>query len=538
MTRTPESITTAGPETVDHTAPPASRSARRVAAGILLSRISGLIRERVFAHFFGNTLYADAFRAALRMPNVLQNLLGEGTLSASFIPVYAELLEQGREEDAGRVAGAIFALLLAIAGGLALMGILLAPALVSVFSPGFHGERRALTISAVRIIFPMTGVLVLSAWALGVLNSHRKFFLSYVAPVLWNAAMITALLVFGTRQSQAHLLVTLAWAALVGGLLQFGAQLPGVLMLERQLQVRWNTRLKEVRIAMRNAVPAILGRGVVQFSGWIDVILASFLAAGGVSGLSYAMTLYGLPIGLFGMSVAAAELPELSRQRTSGAEVLQRRVNRGLRQIAVFVVPSMVGYLLLGDVVVGTLYQTGAFDHGQTLYVAAVLGGFAVGLLATTTTRLFSSAFFALHDTATPAKVAAVRVTLSGLAGGALMLWLRNYQIAGNPLGPVGLSLAAGLAAWVEWLILRHRLRARIGPVGAGLSVLARMFGAAVAAALLGRLILLALPTVHPVLAGVICLLPYGIGYFLIARMLGVEEARQVLGRIGRRLSR
>ena len=144
-----------------------------VASGILLSRVVGLVRERVLATYFGTGLHADVFSAGLRMPNVLQNLLGEGTLSASFIPVYSELLGRGQTKEAGRVAGAAFALLLGIAGSIALLGIALAPFLVSVFTPGFEGQRRELMIAVVRILFPMTGVLVLSAWSLGILNSHR-----------------------------------------------------------------------------------------------------------------------------------------------------------------------------------------------------------------------------------------------------------------------------------------------------------------------------------------------------------------------------
>src|SRR5690606_31447072 len=139
------------------------RSARAsvlVAAGIFLSRIAGLVRERAIAAYFGTGLHADVLGAGLRMPNVLQNLLGEGTLSASFIPVYSELLGQGRTQEAGRVAGAVFALLLAIAGLVSLVGIALAPLLVTVFTPGFEGARRELTIAVVRILFPMTGVLV------------------------------------------------------------------------------------------------------------------------------------------------------------------------------------------------------------------------------------------------------------------------------------------------------------------------------------------------------------------------------------------
>jgi putative peptidoglycan lipid II flippase len=172
-----------------------------VAAGILLSRIAGLAREIVTAGYLGTSEVASVFKVALRMPNVLQNLLGEGTLSASFIPVYAKLLEEGREEEAGRVAGAIFALVFALAGGLALVGIFLAPVLVRLFVPGYleHPHLLELTITAVRILFPMTGILVLSAWALGILNSHRRFFIPYVAPVLWNGAIIGTLVIFGGR---------------------------------------------------------------------------------------------------------------------------------------------------------------------------------------------------------------------------------------------------------------------------------------------------------------------------------------------------
>src|SRR5690606_13883654 len=272
-------------------------SARLVAAGILLSRIAGFVRDIVFARYLGNSAYASAFRASLRMPNVLQNLLGEGTLSASFIPVYSRLLEQGDDEGAGRVAGAIFALLLAVAGGLSLFGVILAPVLVSVFLPGFEGEIRDVTIACTRIIFPMTGILVLSAWALGILNSHRKFFVSYTAPVLWNAAMIAVLLLFGTRLDGRSLVIALSWGALIGGALQFLVQLPWILRLQRRIQFS-GMRSADASTVVRNAGPAIMGRGVVQLSGWVDMWLASFLFNGAVAALAYAQTFYMLPVSL------------------------------------------------------------------------------------------------------------------------------------------------------------------------------------------------------------------------------------------------
>ncbi len=525
------------------TAEPASKAgiyARLVGAGIFLSRISGFIRQRVIAHFFGNTLFADAFLAALRIPNIVQNLLGEGTLSASFIPVYTELLHEGREEEAGRVAGAVFALLLALAGTMSLLGIFLAPYMVDLVAPGFRGERLALTVQAVRIMFPMTGVLVLSAWALGILNSHRSFFLSYVAPVVSNAAIIAALLFFGTRMELSGLVIAASWGALVGGVLQFLVQLPRVLRLEPRLRVRmgglWTRNVREV---VHNAGPAVLGRGVVQLSAYVDVLLASLLSQGALAAMGYASMLYLLPISLFGMSVAASELPELARQRVSDQAGLAQRVSDGLRQIAVYVVPSTVGYILLGDVVVGAIYQTGRFGRDDTIYVTIVLIGFALGLMASTGTRLFSSTFFALHDTKTPAKIAALRVVVTAAIGYALMFPLeRNWHVMGHPMGVFGLTLGAGVAAWLEWWLLKRVLRGRIGRVGAGARPLGRMFAAALLAAALGRAIAWALPPMRPIFAAVLVLGPYGTAYFLLAHAFGVEEAREVVGKVVRRIRR
>lgn len=518
---------------------PRARAAQWVAAGILLSRLAGLIRERAIAHYFGATLYADVLRAALRLPNFLQNLLGEGTLSASFIPVYSELLEEGREEEAGRVAGAVFALLFALAGALTLIGTVFAPVLVDIFLWGFEGQRRELTIAATRILFPMTGILVLSAWALGILNSHRRFFVSYIAPVLWNAAIIAALLVFGGRLDSSRLLIATAWGALAGGLLQFGVQLPWVIRLDRRIRVRWNPRLEAVRTVVRNAGPAIAGRGVVQVSGYLDIFLASFLVEGAVAALGYAQTLYILPISLFGMSVAAAELPELSRQRAGAIDALRDRVNGGLRQIAFFVVPSVIGYVVLGDVIVAALYQSGDFGARDTILVYLVLAGYSLGLLASTATRLYNSAFFALRDTRTPAKVAALRVVLAGALGAALMLALRDVTVDGRSLGPVGLSVATGIAAWVEWGLLRRSLQPHLGRLGAGASALARMFGAALLAAGAGRAIYFYLPdTLAPLLAAVVVLIPFAILYFALSRIFGLDEAADVLRRASRRIGR
>lgn len=521
-----------------------------VASGILLSRLFGLVRESVMAAYFGTSLYGDVVRAALRMPNVLQNLLGEGTLSASFIPVYTELLSQGKRDEAGRLAGAVFALLLAIAGAIATLGILLAPVLTTIFLPGFTGERRALTIAAARWIFPMTGVLVLSAWALGILNSHRRFFLPYVAPVVWNAAMIAALLLFARILSPADLVLAFAIGALVGGVLQFAVQLPMILRLEPHLRLRWDLRSPEVRTVIRNAGPAIAGRGMVQISGYVDQLLASFLAAGAVAALGFAWTLYLLPVSLFGMSVAAAELPELARHRRSDPETLRRRASDGITRIAFLVVPSCIAYIALADIVVGTLFQRGAFDRGSTVLVAATLAALAVGLVPSTTTRLFASTFFALQDTRTPARAAAVRVAISAVVGFLAMALLEPLRIgdrtwnlallgqlrlSGQPLGIVGLVSGASVAAWVEWYLLRRALRRRIGAVRFRAGAVGRMLAAALVASVAARMAHSALAGAPLLVRNLIALLLFGGSYLGITAAAGVPESRALWDRVRRR---
>ena len=181
-----------------------------VAAGILLSRILGLVRNRVFAHYFGTSAAADAFNAAFKLPNFLQNLFGEGVLSASFIPVYVRLQKQDPEE-ARRVAVAVGGLLALATSIVVLLGVLLTPVLVTIFTPGFDGEKREATIRLARIFFPGAGFLVLSAWCLGVLNSHGRFFLSYSAPVAWNLAIIGSLLAFGDTSTGYRLAQVAAW---------------------------------------------------------------------------------------------------------------------------------------------------------------------------------------------------------------------------------------------------------------------------------------------------------------------------------------
>ena len=545
-----------GPEPRQHEpaapAAHASAAAALVAAGILLSRVIGLVRERVLAIYFGTGLHADVWSAGLRLPNVLQNLLGEGTLSASFIPAYSALLGQGRTQEAGRMAGAMFALLLAIAGAVALLGVLLAPLLVTVFTPGFEGHRRELMISVVRIVFPMTGVLVLSAWALGILNSHRHFFLPYFAPVLWNAVIIGVLITFGSRLNLDGLLLAAAWGALAGGVLQFAVQLPSVLKLDREIRVNRGRNEPAFREAVAKAAPAIMGRGVVQLSSYVDLVLASLLAIGALARLRYAQTLYVLPVSLFGMSVAAAELPDLAREHDRATGALRERASAAVRRVAFYVVPSVVAFVVLGDVLVAGLFRAGEFGAADVTVVWITLVGYSAGLLASTCTRVYQSAFFALRDTATPARIAGLRVLTAFIAGSLLMVQFEpvslfgrtlpagvfaGSNVAGVPLGPLGLAVGAAAGAWLEWWLLKRRLVAKIGAVSTGAGQLARMLGAALVAAAVARAITALVPWA-PLPTALLVAAAFGVVYFVAARVAGLAEARALPAALLRRVRR
>jgi putative peptidoglycan lipid II flippase len=508
-----------------------------VAAGIFLSRIFGLVRGRVLAHYLGTSGAADAFGIALRGPNVLQNLFGEGVLSASFIPEYVGLLAGGQREAASRLASAVAALLFAGISVLVLLGIVFAAPLVSLIAPGFAGEKRELTILLVRVFFPGVGVLVLSAWCLGVLNSHRRFFLSYTAPVVWNLAIIGALWWGASKsQSDAALAITAAWGAVIGSVLQFGIQLPTVLKLLGGFDPAIRAVGTHIRRVFAGFAPVLVGRGAVQLSSWVDSIIASLLPTGAAAVLiNYAQPLYLLPISLFGMSVSAAELPAMSSVAGTPEEIsteLGRRLRAGLRQIAFFVVPSTVAFIALGGHIAGAIYQSGDFDRGDTLLVWGALAGYAIGLLASTRGRLYSSAFYALRDTRTPVKFSFVRIFLSLALGYAAAIYGPGLLGLDAVWGVVGLALASGISGWVEYLLLRRALTRKIGPGARPPGGVATLFVLSAIAAALAWLVGWLIGVTHPLVSGAAAIAVFGAVYLAGAAIAGVPETQIILRRV------
>ena len=511
------------------------KSAFLVGAGILISRIVGLARQRVFAHYFGTSAAGDAFSAAFRIPNFLQNIFGEGALSASFIPVYAKLLAHDDEEEAAHVAKAVLGILALVVSLTVLTGVLTTPYIISGIAPGFKGETRELTIRLVRILFPGAGLLVLSAWCLGVLNSHHRFFISYTAPVAWNLAMIASLVIFGRKVGQFPLAEYVAWGSVIGSALQFGVQLPFVFRLVRHLRPVLDLASLHVRTVVRNFFPVFMSRGVVQISAFVDAVLASFLPEGSVVALTYAQSLYTLPVSLFGMSVSAAELPAMSRaigNTEQVAVVLRQRLDAGLQRIAFFIVPSSMAFLALGDVIASVLYQTGQFKHDASIFVWGILAGSTVGLLASTLGRLYSSTYYALHDTRTPLRYAILRVTLTTVLGYLFALPLPVFLDINPKWGVAGLTASAGIAGWIEFALLRRTLNRRIGKTGLSASYVGKLWLAASVAAGIGWALKLLVGDLHPIPLAAIVLGGYGVSYFAITSALGISSSQAVVGRL------
>jgi putative peptidoglycan lipid II flippase len=473
-------------------APTGGRSSERgsylVAAGILLSRVAGLAREIAISAYLGVGATADVFKAALRIPNLLQNLLGEGVLSASFIPVYSRLLEEDREA-AKQLAGKILGLLLAVMAAIVAIGVLFAHPLTLLITPGFSGEQLELATTLLRIMFPGIAFLVLSAYCTGILNSHRHFFLSYVSPVMWNATQIAFVVAAGVYgATQVGIAHALAWGVLVGAVLEVAIQVPTVRRLTRGARPSLDVRSPHVQDVIQRFVPVVIGRGVIQLLIYVDLFLASLLAVGGVSALTYGQVLYLLPISLFGMAVAAAELPELARLGRAGARAIRERLHTGMERITFYVAITVALYVFAGDVIVALLLQRGEFTAADTQLVWYVVAVFSLGLLGTTRSRLLQNGLYALNRPKLVARIAVFRVALAGLLGALFMFPFDRFAIVdgsvtqigsiafrplpdsvrlmeGGPprLGVVGLALGAAISSWVEYRLLKGALEWRIG---------------------------------------------------------------------------
>lgn len=443
--------------TFDPKAPPyhLAASASVVSGATLISRILGYIRDMLIAHGFGAGLAADAFFVAFRIPNMARELLGEGALSAAFIPVFTETLtEQGRP-SAFRLAASAFWTMALILVVVCTIGIWSAPGLVRLLAPGFweDPEKLALTIALTRTMFPYLFFIGLTALMMGVLNSLGHFAAPAFSPALLNIAIIASLLFLGPYLEEP--IYALAYGVLGGGCLQLLSQFPPT--VRRGVTFTQPGKWRDPALARigRLMVPGVGGLAITQLNVFITTLLASLLVEGSVSHLYYAFRLVHLPIGVIGVAAATVAFPAMAAAASRHSpEELRNTLVFALRFTLFLTVPALVGLVIFRNTIIHLLFERGEFTQAMTTATAQVLLGYCLGLCFFVANRVLIPAFYAFQDTVTPVKTGAIAVAANILFSLLLM----------QPLGAAGLAVATSLASLVNFSLLMVFLRKHLGP--------------------------------------------------------------------------
>jgi putative peptidoglycan lipid II flippase len=439
-----------------------AKAAGVVGSATLASRVMGYIRDMVMSWAFGTSATADAFYVAYRIPNLLRELLAEGSISAAFIPVFTETLTNGTREEARHLANSVFARLLVVLAVLTGLGILFAPEIVSIIAWGWKAkasdQRFVLAVSLTRMMFPYLLFIGLAALAMGMLNSLRSFLAPALSPVMLNVMIISSVL--GLAPFMQSRIQAAAVGVLLGGLCQFLVQLPGLRRQGMMLRPQFRPAHPAVGRIGRLAAPIVASSSVTQINIFVGTILASFLATGSITYLFYAMRFIQFPLGIFGVALATAILPTLSTQAArKETEEFRATVSYGLRLVFFIMFPAMAGIISLRVPIINLLLEHGRFDHQSTLGTAEALLFYAVGLWAFAGVRIVSQAFYSLQDTRTPVIV--------GILAVATNIALSIYFVFRTTLAAGGLALAASVAATLNICLLTVLLRKKIGRIDA-----------------------------------------------------------------------
>ncbi|HKV39925.1 MAG TPA: murein biosynthesis integral membrane protein MurJ, partial [Blastocatellia bacterium] len=450
-----------------------TRSAGIVGAAILVSRVLGLIREIIFAYFFGasKSFAFDAYVIAFRIPNLLRNLVAEGALSAAFVAVFSDYLAAKDEKEAMRLSSLVTTALILILIVIVIFGIILAPTVVTVLAPGYRAEpaKFALTVKLTRILMPFILVVTMAAKAMGALNAKDKFAVPALAGACFSAGSIIGGLTFAaflTDPSFAHpvrailadptvAIAGMAYGALIGGFLQYVVQWPAL----RRAGFRYRPGLSfthpGVRRILRLMTPAVVGAAALQVNVVVNSNFASSLPGNGpVSWLAYAFRLMQFPIGVFGIAISTATLPAVSRSAALGRmDQFRRTLATSLRLAFILTIPSAVGLIVLGGPIIALIFQRGGFTFEDTRHTAGALGFYAIGLAGYAAVRILAPAFYALDDAMTPMLASLISILVNlGL----------NWALAG-PLGERGLALSTSVVAILNFALLYELMRRRLG---------------------------------------------------------------------------
>ena len=430
-----------------------SSGVARFSAGTLISRILGLVREQVFAIFFGAGAYTDAFFAAFRIPNLLRDLFAEGVFSAAFIPTFSKEKSDKGIVQALQLANLAFNSLAVVTSVVSLMGVIFTPLIVWVMAPGFSetAGQTELTIIMARIMFPLLILVSLASVATGVLNTFGRFGVPALAPTAFNVSMILCGIFL--RKFFDPPIISMALGVLLGGVGQLAFQVPALLRIGFKFKPELNFKDERIRKVFRLMVPASVGTAAIQINLFVATLLASLLPQGSLSYLNYGYRLMQLPLGLFAVGVASVSLPKLSMQFSSGDMVgLKEEYLSSLRFTLFLMIPAIFFILSAAYPIVGAIYQHGKFHFEDTTATVNVLRIYALGLFAFGTVRVTSQVFFAMHDTHSPTKVGILAVIVNIILN---LILMRRF-------GFLGLAAATTISGIINMSALVHVLRIKL----------------------------------------------------------------------------
>jgi putative peptidoglycan lipid II flippase len=519
------------------------KAAGKVGLAVLVSRILGLVRDQVFAFFFGAGFLMDCFQAAFRIPNLLRDLFAEGALSSAFVTVFSRTRKQEGDERAWELARIVMTLQVLLLSSITILGIIFAPQLVRLIAPGFAAiaGKTDLTITLTRVLFPFILFVGMAALTMGILNAYQRFGLPASASSFFNLGSVVVglgLALYFDSQFSWRAIICMAIGSVVGGFLQWFVQVPALRKLGYRYRFTWNLKDKGLHEILRLMGPTMIGASAVQVNVMINAAFASQLGNGPISWLALAFRLIQLPIGLFGVAISTAALPSLAVEAThENKEAFRTRVEKALRMNAALCIPSACGLAILSVPLVGVLFEHGGqFSIVDTSETAKVLSAYAIGLVGYASLKVLTSAFYALGQTRLPMFISFLSIIVTASLNG----WFIYYA----KVGAIGLAFSTSVAALLNAAILLFNLRGAVG------SFAAATWGAMVkilAASAAMSLVLLVSQWVHQKLGishGFVSHLSRtvagvglgGIVYIATARALHLEEVKDILTSISKKL--
>ena len=465
------------------------RSAGIVSLAVLMSRITGLVRESVMARLFGAGLIYDAFMLGFRIPNLARDLFAEGALSSAFVPTFSEYLATKRKKEAAELANLVATALILVVGCVCALGVLFSPQLVRVLAPGYEQVpgKFELAVTMTRIMFPFLLLVAVAAQAMGILNACNQFAVPALSSTFFNLGSVGFGLILGYLAGP-HMGIShihgMAAGVVLGGALQLGLQIPSLRRSGFTFRPAWNWSHPGLVQILRLMGPAIIGSAAVQVNVMVNTNFASRISDpvrgldGPVSWLSYAFRFMQLPLGLFGVAMASATLPSISRSAAQGRmDEFRRTLSRSLEIVFLLTIPSSVGLIVLGKSIIGAIYQGGHFQLYDTQRTALVLSCYAIGLAGYAALKVLTPAFYALQDAYTPAVISLLSIAINYAAVSSML------NVA--DMGLVGLPLSTSAVALFGFVILFWILKKRIGGIY-GRSLASGVLKVAIASAVMG----------------------------------------------------